>query len=429
MTTNPFMLTKPNHIFCEMMDYYMHQNPNTRFVFLFNKTEFNTKIKFKVIRDILANLFISPSVKTILFDMFCKTQRFYFVLSRFANDWKYRKAKVRIDTDLYLNPIQRNHKHTITVYDKQTRSLFLFTCTDLMNIIMTSLTHCIYFCPEPLMWKNPYTNLQFNLATMYNIYFHMKENYMYMHPLLHSFFACEFNLELFLMNHEQDIRNIAAKNYLKNSSVPTLYMDVMCMLYLINSRLFIHARFPQELLVNIMRPYLYLYTMFIYSINGSQQRSMYYVILNKKLGEFIEFNPHFGRKIVSNNRVLSFNMDCPPFTIANINTIIKNRTYLAWSYSCTVPSQYNTHLSRASMYTAGQTVGYTAGQSYTAGQTVGQNTGIAGQSYTGSQEVSYEDDDNNEQPYNNNTVEEEESESESETETEYNCDDSDDDYE
>lgn len=349
---NPF--TEKNiNLFCDILDHYKNTNEDTRFFVLFNRREFSTKIKFKVLSDILVNLFVSPKVKGVLLELFCKTQRVYSLLSRFAHRYQVRKAKVRVDTDLCLNTIDIQHRKTIPVFDKQTRSVFLFTCADLVNILMTALTHSSNFFVEPRVCKNPYTNMPFPKSVLYSIYFHIQNTYPVVPPLLQSFFMCHFDTNVFLLHNEHAIRSAAVKNYLKNSSIRTLSLEVFHMLHLVHSHFSIDTEFPDHMLVDIMRPYLYLYLMFMYSIHGSEQRGVYYILLKKKMQDFWGFNKNFGRKRVERDRQIHFNWEYPNFTMKHIHDILQTKQYMQWySYWNTwdIPTPYASQLSRLNTY-------------------------------------------------------------------------------
>jgi hypothetical protein len=73
----------------------------------------------------------------------------------------------------------------------------------------------------------------------------------------------------------------------------------------------IHDDFPSDILVEIMRPYLYLYYINKYSFMKNKIESSY-CELHYKLHQFIKFNPTFGRKYIKYNsftkkRVVEFN--------------------------------------------------------------------------------------------------------------------------
>jgi hypothetical protein len=57
----------------------------------------------------------------------------------------------------------------------------------------------------------------------------------------------------------------------------------------------IHPEFPKDILFKIMKPYLELYYISLYSMN-EYNKNRASNLLRKKLREFTKFNPSFGRK-------------------------------------------------------------------------------------------------------------------------------------
>jgi hypothetical protein len=64
------------------------------------------------------------------------------------------------------------------------------------------------------------------------------------------------------------------------------------------TKLEIDPTFPKKELVNIFRPYLYLYLMGQDAVDGTEKKMVAMLILKHKLFEFAKFNPRFGRKTV-----------------------------------------------------------------------------------------------------------------------------------
>lgn len=336
-----------SNLFYEIVDRYLHSCPHTQFFVLYApSSEFSTHIKFKVLHDVLSNIFVKSSVKEVLFDIFSKSQRNYYAFSRLARKFQYYKAPVRVDFDLYMNHIAPEHPKTIIIYDPPTRSKYMFTCMDLIHIIQSSLMHNRCFMIDPLPCKNPYTNMPFQRSALYTIYFHIQRVYPVIPLFLHTFFIANFEIAIFVANNSQYIRNTIVKNYLKLSTTNTLYIEVLHMLHIVNSKFFIHHHFPEDTLVDIMRPYLYLYFMFIYAINDSETKGMYFVILKQKMNDFYRYNPRFGRKI-STGRIVTYRDNSPYFTMSHINEIIAKKEYEQWYLNMwTIPTRYRAQLSR-----------------------------------------------------------------------------------
>ena len=64
-----------------------------------------------------------------------------------------------------------------------------------MNI-NKSIINCPDMFVEPLDVKNPYTNLPFSKADLYNIYFKISKTRLNQPILFHAYFNCNFNISV-----------------------------------------------------------------------------------------------------------------------------------------------------------------------------------------------------------------------------------------
>jgi hypothetical protein len=269
------------------------------------------KVKFEILSGVLGNMFFTASQKEDFFTVFSKVQKTYMAIARFARLCKIRFSKVQNTEDLCMNPINVRDKTVLLIYHKG--SNFLFTSRDLINIIDKSLTNNLdYFC-DPLPIKNPYTNITFSYAILYNVYFFIKRSTIVMSQPFHMYFICNFNLEKFAEDNECAIRDICIYNYVFNTPLPYLYNKIMYMV-LSNShtqKLCISSDFDKEKLSRIMLPYFYLNEISFYSLNPDKKCQAVYE-LSVKLKRFYNFNPQFGRKIYGVNTI-TFNCKCSDF--------------------------------------------------------------------------------------------------------------------
>jgi RNAse (barnase) inhibitor barstar len=83
------------------------------------KKEYSLKIKFKYITDQINNIFLTEEQKDDFINIFCKIQKTYFALARLAYIYKYKKAKIIVDFDLCLNPIDTNNKNSICLLQEK----------------------------------------------------------------------------------------------------------------------------------------------------------------------------------------------------------------------------------------------------------------------------------------------------------------------
>ena len=280
------------------------------FFMFVHKKERSLKIKFKYFLDEINNIFLTEEQKDDFINIFCKIQKTYFALSRFAYTYKYKKAKIVVDFDLCLNPIDINNKNSICLLQEKYK--YCFRINDLINIIDTALSNSPNFFSDSLISKNPYNNVPFNKSTLYNIYFNIISKTFIVSELINKFFLSNFDLDKFEKDNEYLIREHAIQKYVKNSDVDTLYNSILLMIddYNYNdynnynnnynnnnnkNKILIHKNFPKKTLVDVMHPYLILYYSYKYSlINTKKIYSK--KILYKKLNNFYVFNPTFGRQ-------------------------------------------------------------------------------------------------------------------------------------
>jgi len=263
-------------------------------------SEFIQKSKFKHLKYITTNIFIQESIKEKFLDIFEKTQKTYHGFSKLAKLYKLKKYKsnTKINTDLYLNPIDQNNKNSILINHEDNG--YWFSISDLMNHIETSLINSPFFFSDPLHPKNPYNNIPFSKTTLYNIYFHVAEIRKQFIPLLfHNFFLCEFDLERFRIENEYLIRDRYIKKHAINVDEERLLLDVRTMIrHVFYNRIIIHDDFPKDKLAQIMRPYYYLFLVYRYHISGIEKTSIAKKALVKKLRELHRYNPNFGKMIL-----------------------------------------------------------------------------------------------------------------------------------
>ena len=254
--------------------------------------------KFNALNAFFNNKFNNNKAKKELLDAFSKAQRIYFSLIRFVNIYKMKKYPKVVTEDLSMTALDVNNKNTFILI--QNKSIYLFSLNDLIRIIETAISNSPSFFPDPTYPKNPFNNEELSDATLYNIYFKMKDSGRVVSTIFHLFFLSNFNNELFVINNEAFLREYSIKKYVFTS--PALYLhDSIVEMIKTNpytKKLLIHNDFPKEQLVEIFRPFLYYYCIVNYDIRGIHKISKYRKVLYLKMKKFYEYNKSFGRRYI-----------------------------------------------------------------------------------------------------------------------------------
>ena len=283
------------------------------------KNRYSFKEKFAFLKNIWCSPFIPYEFREHFLETFSKLQNIYHTINRFAFRYKVKKAEIQIATDVFLNPIESTDNNVLAIY--QNKRKYLFTSTDLVNIINSSLGNAYFLFSEPIVIKNPYTNMPFEKSILYSIYFFMRTTTMLPPLLFHHYFLCHFHLKNFLIENEMLLRDYAIEDYLKKTLATELSGSIRSMLRKnrYGRRLNICKEFPVDVLLSVMKPYLRSFYIGHYSLNETK-RTYFRVQWQNGLKQFVKTNPRFGRKkiisamfskpeIVYNTQVIEFIKD------------------------------------------------------------------------------------------------------------------------
>jgi hypothetical protein len=294
---------------------------------LYSSTPSPYKNKFDFLYKNLNNIFLDEECKEDFLNIFCKIQKVYNGFSRFAYLYRLKKAKVQVDSDLYMNVLNENSKNVFVLY--QNKNKYFFAIHDLMKIIKNSICNSEYFYSKSMTCKNPYNNIVFNKSSLYNIYFFMRFKSYIIPDYFQLFFLANFDISLFERENEYMIREYSVDNYLNSKSRNCLYKDVNAMISYYNNRYAIPNRkikysqeIPKETIIETFLPYLRLFLLSKYCIGVERQDNKHNELIYK-LEKFAEFNPNFGRKIKIMKKVFynkinyedTFNMKQIPYKV------------------------------------------------------------------------------------------------------------------
>ena len=282
----------------------------------------NASSKFRALNHFFNNKFNTQKQIDCVFDAFSKAQRVYFAFNKFVNIYKLKKYPKVVTDDLSMTPLDIHSKNTISIV--QNKSIYLFNLNELIHIIETALGHAPSFFSDPQRPKNPFNNEELSNATLYNIYFKMKDSVRLTSTIFHLYFLSNFDNDNdnFVINNEAFLREFSIKKYVFTTPALCLHPSVIEMIKSnpYTKKLTIHKQFPKEQLVEIFRPFLYYNYIVNYDIRGTHKLAQYKKILYHKLKRFYEYNKAFGRQIIE----IIPNPIVFPNLIPNPNTILSH---------------------------------------------------------------------------------------------------------
>jgi hypothetical protein len=323
----------PNKFVCSIYKFLIMHNlvlKTNNYKSFENKDSIKTQ-KIDFLKRNMENVFFTEEDRNTFLDYFSEIQKHYFAFMRLCNIWKYKHSRITVSDDLYLNPIDVNAKNVFVVVHNKNK--YLFSLANLINMINSSLSNTCHFFSSPLILKNPYSNIIFNKADLYNLYFAIKNSSFIMPVLFHYYFLTNFNITKFRDQYEGIIREISIKNHIKNADHETLYNAVINMLKSHKHRININPEFPKEELVDIMRPYLQLYYVSMYSLDEYKKLNAFSE-LHRKLNKFYKYNPKFGRKIVKRECNADFKF---------ITKIVFNKKYVDFNKAFSIEEFMKNH--------------------------------------------------------------------------------------
>jgi hypothetical protein len=255
----------------------------------------NTKHRLIFYKNTMDNVFLYDNVKAIFSVWFSQMQSAYWGFTRLAVKWKRRNPKIQIHTDLYMNELEIAHLHTYSLM--QLDNVYLFTLSNLVNLITTAITRAVHFRHAPLHVKNPYNNVEFSKSDLYNIYFRVLATYIKVPFFFRRFFECDFNIYRFKVECEVELREKAIREYVKTADYLDVFADVQSMMYKYDTNRYIRITngFEKKLVVDAFRPFLATYYLSMYSFDTTQQNYCK-LKLERDIPQFAYTNYLFGQR-------------------------------------------------------------------------------------------------------------------------------------
>jgi len=265
------------------------------------------KNKFEIINSNISN-------ENQLLSIFCDVQKIYHGFARLAHLFIQKKAVIQNTTDLGLNPISLSSRTTHTFL--QGNSRFCLTISEIIQTVNSALSYVNgFFILQNSIPKNPYTNVPLTKSILYNMYFAVKSSDFKMSPLFHAFFMHHFDLTEFNAANNAQLIDYAISKYAYQTHFNILYPEVMVMIncHVMMQKLYIDPLFPKDILVNTMRPFLYLTLRLEYSAICHHEWNKIRTKWNNALDVFYTYNPKFGRRYIrykNKKQTISFDTNC-----------------------------------------------------------------------------------------------------------------------
>lgn len=261
----------------------------------------NVSTKYDLLKKALNHKFSSNN-KDDLLNSFSRAQKIYFAFSRLAFVFRYKKAIIRNQEDMFMNPISDTEKNVIVVYENNNK--YLFRHSEILKICRTSLCHAYendldFIEPRPM--KNPYTNIPFNKASLFYMYDKITKGSYKVHLLFQTFFLCSFNLKELWIKHSPFITSLTIKDYLNNAPPKVISGIILSMLEHIEKQpdidfhFCISSEFDRDVLNTVMKPYLELFLQSFHNHNDFFSNRCLEE-LKYKLKVLYTKHPKFGRK-------------------------------------------------------------------------------------------------------------------------------------
>ena len=183
------------------------------------------------LKGILLNPVFNFEEKCYLECLYVRTLKTIKALEILSRKFKcYKSIKYNNESDLYLNPL-KNFKdvHKINIY--QNNTLYKFRLSNLINYWVECLYNSEGLFPAPQKLRNPYTNIEFSKANLYNIYFKILETSFTVPTCITDFFLCDMEKEPFLEKHYLKCQEESINNFMKFAGVDEKFEQILNMLH------------------------------------------------------------------------------------------------------------------------------------------------------------------------------------------------------
>lgn len=169
--------------------------------------------------------------KNDIFDIYVKSKKYTYALSKFVRIYKFKKYKTyEYDSDLNFIPLNKyNDSEKIKII--QNKTIYNFKLKDLISLWKISLKNSDNMFPLPKPLKNPFTNMAFDEHQLYNIYFKYGFGQNLMPEIITNFFKSNLSYHIFKMESHEKLQINAINNYVNKGTVYNLFEYLIMMFH------------------------------------------------------------------------------------------------------------------------------------------------------------------------------------------------------
>lgn len=279
-------------------DDYARDSFNSNFFLLYGGPNIFTHL-----RTSMRNSFYTQGTKVLVLHLYSKIQRVLMAMKTLVRIWRKRRATIAsVETDLFMNSLN-NFPNYQKIKLLQKGTIYEFRLTDIMKLWLTALCNSSSFSPNPILPKNPFTNIPFDQGHLATCYVKLRRTDFIIPPLITIFWNCSMDLERFREEAYPQLKEEAVRNYMDKSSNEIMFYDIVAMISSL-ARHLNHRSVSMDLsdrhkleFIYDMKPFLYEFLLSQHCCNPVRKRRVRKEML-RKLKLFFIKNPLSGRRVV-----------------------------------------------------------------------------------------------------------------------------------
>jgi hypothetical protein len=183
--------------------------------------------KLQKVKMLLDNSFVNNANKAKFLSDFSRFQKTINGFKKLVKLWRIKKKCIVYPntTDLKGNDLS-DYKPHLLIDLIEDNTIYSFCIHDLLKMWSTALRQRMIVIERPTKLKNPYTNLEFSLTNLYNIYYKALFNGIRRPPLVDMHFHCKFSIKTLLCTYGAQLREWAITDYAETEDI-SLYNELI----------------------------------------------------------------------------------------------------------------------------------------------------------------------------------------------------------